>query len=110
MQNAKRACLVSAYTSTVVFGLTMWGKTKEALCARYFDPSVNYPNLHLRSLMRDALMSENASGANLFASFLATRAKLARNPGLQGVKRCADGLAATFVAGCGTSVPEARAP
>lgn len=107
--DAKRACVVSAYTSMVVFGLTMWGKTKEALCARYFDPSVKYPNLHLRSLMRDALMSESASVAGLFADFLATRANLARKPGLQGVKRCSDGLSATF-ARSGTSVSKAGTP
>lgn len=105
--DTKRACLVPVYTSMVVFGLTMWGKTKEALCARYFDPSVNYPNLHLRWIMRDALMSGDPRGANLFADFLATRAKLARKPGLRTVKRCADGLAATFVAGRGTSVAKA---
>jgi hypothetical protein len=108
--DAKRACLVSAYASMVVFGLTMWGKTKEALCARYFDPSVNYPNLHLRSLLRNALMTGSESSANLFADFLAMRTKLARKAGLQQVKRCADGLEATFVAGRGRSTAEAGAP
>ena len=94
--DAKRACVVSAYSTMVVYGLTMWGKTKEALCARYFDPSVKYPNLHLRALMRDALMSGNLKAVSLFADFLSTRAKLARAASFQRPGRCVNGIAATF--------------
>jgi hypothetical protein len=42
----------------------MWGK--EARCVRYFDPSPNYPNFHLRGLVRDVLAFDVAKGPPSF--------------------------------------------
>jgi hypothetical protein len=73
--SAKHSCVASAYATLIFFGITMWGR--EARCVRYFDPSPNYPNLHLRGLVRDVLAFDVPKGVALLEDFLRTRTKLA---------------------------------
>jgi hypothetical protein len=81
--SAKHSCVASAYATLIFFGITMWGR--EARCVRYFDPSPNYPNLHLRGLVRDVLAFDVPKGVALLEDFLRTRTKLADRNWIEGV-------------------------
>ncbi|MBP0115586.1 hypothetical protein [Bradyrhizobium vignae] len=93
--DAKRSCITAVYSSMVIFGITLWGKTKEARCVRYFDPSIDYPNFHLRGLVRDLLMVKG-SRPELLEDFLDTRAGLSQKPWIKDVPICLKLKQATF--------------
>lgn len=86
--DARHSCVAAAYASLVFFGITLWGKTKEARCVRYFDPSVDYPNFHLRNLVRDVLAFDSSPGISLLEDFLRTRTALAKKEWIDGMPNC----------------------
>lgn len=91
------ACYGAATISANMELLTLFGKSKEARCHRFFDHSDRYPNIMLRfKIMNQVLIPDSDSGYQNLTDYLDTRSILAEKSWMKTEAICADHYGHTY--------------